>query len=358
MHSRIIGLLLVVLPPCLAAQEPRKTENLVVVTLDGFRRQELFGGADDSLLDAKQGVRDLAGLKKSYQRPTAEERRKTLMPFFWNVVVPQGQLFGDLSAKAPCRSTNGLKFSYPGYHEMFGGYPDPRIDSNNKRQNPNPTVFEFLQGRPGFKDRIGICCTWDVFPSIFADRRSGLKVHAGWTPLPDEPGTRDVNRMVEQLPRYWPGNTFDLVTMRTAEWDLAKRKPRVLYVGLGETDEWGHARRYDLYLDAAHKTDRWLEGFWNGLQKMPQYAGKTSLLITTDHGRGPNRQNWTDHGKNVPDAEFMWVAVLGPDTPSMGIRSAVATTQSQVAATIAHLLGEDFRQAQPKAAAPLPGVVR
>src|ERR1019366_1937467 len=62
------------------------------------------------------------------------------------------------------------------------------------------------------------------------------------------------------------------------------------------------------------------------------------------------RVNWTDHGKDVPTAEFIWIAVLGPDTPPLGVREDVETTQSQVAATIAHLLGEDFAKGSPKAA--------
>jgi hypothetical protein len=66
--------------------------------------------------------------------------------------------------------------------------------------------------------------------------------------------------------------------------------------------------------------------------------------------------DWTDHGKNVPDAEYLWMAILGPDTPARGVRDGVETTQAQVAATIASLLGEDFQAASPKAAPPLPDV--
>ena len=128
----------------------------------------------------------------------------------------------------------------------------------------------------------------------------------------------------------------------------------MLYIGLGETDEWGHGRRYDLYLDSANKADRFLAETWQMLQKMPQYKDKTALVVTTDHGRGSTRVDWTDHGKKVPGAEFIWIAVLGPDTPALGEREGVEATQSQVAATIAALLGADFNAASKAAAAPLP----
>src|SRR4051794_7810449 len=95
-------------------QGAQHTQNLVIVTLDGFRWQELFNGADESLLDKKAGgVRDLERLKNRYWRATADERRAALMPFFWNVLAKEGQVFGDPTRKAPTRLTNGLKFSYP-----------------------------------------------------------------------------------------------------------------------------------------------------------------------------------------------------------------------------------------------------
>ncbi len=351
-----------VLTPALHAGEngKPKTENVIIVTLDGFRWQEFFHGADETLLDPKAGgIRAMDVLKSRYWRATGDERREALLPFIWNTVAKQGQIFGDRSKQAPARLTNGLKFSYPGYSEMFCGVVDPEIKSNDKINNRNPSVLEFLNSLPAYKDRVAAFCTWDVFPYIFRSAHNGLKVHAGWLTVKDDPladRQRFMNSLLPNLPNYWPDNTFDIVTMEYAREHIVRHKPRVCYIGLGETDEWGHGRRYDLYLDAAHNSDRFLGELWQTLQKMPEYRDKTSLIVTTDHGRGDTRANWTDHGKNVPSAEFIWIAVLGPDTPPLGVRANVETTQSQVAATIAHLLGEDFSRASPKAALPLPGV--
>jgi phosphopentomutase len=130
----------------------------------------------------------------------------------------------------------------------------------------------------------------------------------------------------------------------------------VFYIMLGETDEWAHLRRYDCYLDSARRGDDFIRRLWETLQSMPEYAGKSSLVLTTDHGRGDTKQNWTDHGKDVEGAEQMWIGVLGPDTPAMGARENVAVTQGQVAATAAALVGEDYHAAEPRSAPPLPGV--
>ncbi len=353
---------LVFVHPLIAGEKQTKprTENVIVVTLDGYRWQEFFGGVDVELINKQfGGVRDVNDLKKRYWRGTSEEGRAAIMPFFWNTIAKDGQIFGDPTKKARTKLTNGLKFSYPGYSEIFCGFADPTINSNAKKPNPNLSVLEFLNDKPAFNKRVAAFCTWDVFPSIFRSERNGILVHTAFKPIMDNPLTdrqRAANAMLDTLPRYWGDNVFDAVTMEFAREHLIRHKPRVLYIGLGETDEWGHGRRYDLYLDAANKSDRYLAELWQTLQKMPQYQDKTTLMVTTDHGRGDTRVNWTDHGKNVPTAEFIWIALIGPDTPKLGVRENVETTQAQVAATVAHLLGEDFNETSPKAARPLPNV--
>ena len=330
---------------------PTPAQNVVVVTWDGFRRQELFTGADETLMDGKQGVKDATALKARYWRDAPEARRAALAPFVWGTVAKDGQVFGDPAKGAAVRVTNGKNFSYPGYSELFCGVADPRIDSNAKRDNPNPSVLEYLNGRPGFQGRVEVDATWNVFPSIFRVKRSGLPVRVDRQPIRDEPGLTD---LLTRLPVYWGGNAFDAVTMAGAKAALVRRRPRVLFVGLGETDEWGHGRRYDLYLDAARGADQFLADLWAWLQADPHYAGTTTLLVTADHGRGLTRTDWTDHGARVPGAEFVWTLALGAGVPPLGVRDGVETTQSQLAATVAAVLGEDFRSAVPAAAGPLP----
>jgi hypothetical protein len=80
-----------------SADEPgRRTENVVVITLDGFRWQEFFGSAEDALLDEKMGgVRDLPRLKQLYWRDSAAARPEALLPFLWGTVAKRGQVFGN-----------------------------------------------------------------------------------------------------------------------------------------------------------------------------------------------------------------------------------------------------------------------
>ena len=347
--------------PSGTAAPARTAENLLVVTFDGLRWQELFSGFEPTVnTKADGGVPDAAALARRFDGPTPEARREALLPFLWSVVAREGQILGDPAKSSHVRVTNGLRFSYPGYNELLSGIADPRVDSNDKKANPNLTVLEWLNRRPGFEGRVAAFGSWDVLPWILAADRSRIAVNgdglAGAAPTSDR--DRLLNEFTSDLPTYWQSTRLDAPTMQGALEYLRTRQPRVLYVMLGETDEWAHERRYDQYLDAAWRSDRFLRRLWDAAQSLPAYRGKTALLVATDHGRGATPRDWTDHGKEVPAAERIWMAVLGPRTPALGVREGLSTTQSQFAATIAALLGQDFRSAAPEAAPPLGDLTR
>jgi phosphopentomutase len=185
-------------------------------------------------------------------------------------------------------------------------------------------------------------------------------VRAGWEdafPTPRNDRERELNDLYASFVRYWDNNTFDALAHASAREYIREYRPRVLFVGYGEPDEWAHGRRYDLYLRSIHQVDADIAGLWNTMQAMPQYRGSTTFIITADHGRGRGN-DWTDHGREVDGAERVWMAIIGPDTPATGVRSNEEVTQSQIAATIAALLGKNFNAAQPAAAPPISGVQR
>ena len=350
-----LSILLSMLPWHVPAAQPAQARNVVLITIDGLRWQEFFGGADrDYFKKQKDGKPGPAELR--FWRPTAEERRAALMPFVWSTVASKGQILGDPSKDSSVRLTNGLWFSYPGYNEMLSGAADPRIDSNDKVPNPNVTVLEWLNRRPGFQGRVAAFGSWDVLPFILNVGRSGIPVGSGFKPVP-APATdrqRALNELADDLPPYWSYGTFDAPIVYAALDALRTKKPRLLYIMLGEGDEWAHEGRYDLYLDATFRADRFIRRVWDTLQSLPEYRGQTTLIVTTDHGRGNTTKDWTDHGRDVPAAVSTWIVALGPTVAPLGLRGGVVATTSQIAGTVAAAVGADFRPAVPRAAAPIP----
>lgn len=343
--------------------EPTKTENLLWVMFDGLRWQEVFHGADESLLDRPRGgVDNIEQTKERFWRPTPEERREALLPFLWGVIGKEGQIFGNGPEKSVATVTNDKKFSYPGYSEILCGYPDDWVQSNDKVYNRNTTVLEWLHMKPEFHGRIAAFTSWDVFPFIINDRRSGIVVNSGFMPItgiPDSPEVELLNKLMVETPLASETTRYDAFTFRAAMAYLKARKPRVLFLSFDETDTQGHAGRYDRVLASAHKNDAFVAELWNLVQAMPEYQGKTSLIVTTDHGRGDPPIEWKSHSARISGSEYIWVGILGPDTPPLGMRREVEPiTQSQIAATAAAMLGYDYPAEQPKAAAAIPGAVQ
>jgi hypothetical protein len=346
-----------------AAVPPHKTRTVVLIVSDGLRWQEIFTGAEADLLNGKEGGSWMASeeLRKRYWRPGAAERRALLFPFLWGTVAKGGQIFGNQTLDSVARVTNGKAFSYPGYNEMSTGYPNDAIDSNEFGPNPNATVFEWLNKADEFRGRVAIYGTWDTYDNIFNRKRSGLVMQTGWTlAKKDHETPRDalLRELFETTTRFdeedSPNSLLQVLTL-----DYVKSgRPRVLFVGYGETDNWAHQGRYDLVLDSAHRFDHFVEQLWNTMQAMPEYRGTTTFIITTDHGRGSGLTEWKEHGVEEKGSENIWIAVIGPDTAALGERARVApVAQAQIAATVAALVGKDYHAAVPKSAPPIEAVL-
>lgn len=333
---------------CASARGP----NVVLVTIDGTRWQEVFTGADLALLEGVRDTAEVPALKKAYWRETAEERRSVLLPFLWGTVAKQGQLIGNFNRGSQVLVGNKFKISYPGYHELLSGFPSDTIDSNAKVPNPDPTVLEWLHGRPGFNGSVAAFCSWDVFPAILNRQRCGFPIDIG-EPDPKRPTV--VQRLASDVTTPWRGAVYDAFVYHAGMEHLRQAKPRVLYLALGDTDEWAHTGAYEHYLESLQRADRWLQELWETLQSMPEYAGNTSLIVTCDHGRGDNPAEWRSHNSKVNGAGYIWVAAIGPKVAPLGERSEHAPLlQGQVAATVAAVVGEDYPAAVPQAAPALP----
>ena len=331
------------------ASAQNKTKNLVIVTLDGLRWQEVFRGGDSVLVNMKEYNSDKKGVTERFIRESPSERRKLLMPFFWSTLVEKGQIYGNRDLGNNAEVANTFKFSYPGYSELFTGFPDPRVNSNDKVPNPNTNVLEYINKQRGFEGKVIAFTSWDVFPSILNDKRSGIIVNSGLTDL-KIPGMSDRLKLLNELQHQSPGFVsedmrLDAITYQFGKQYMIDKKPRVLYLGFDETDDMAHQGNYKFYLQQASKTDAMIADLWSYLQSDPFYKDQTTLIITCDHGRGQIPLDaWRSHGENVAGAEQVWVAIMGPDTPAKGEMKTRSTIyHKQLAQTFSELLGLDFK---------------
>jgi arylsulfatase A-like enzyme len=136
---------------------------------------------------------------------------------------------------------------------------------------------------------------------------------------------------------------YDMLTYTTAKEYIINHKPRVVVIGFGETDDFAHQKRYDLYLQQANQVDRMISELWHMVQTTPEYKNNTSFLITTDHGRGSKSSHWSGHGFFINGSSQTWLAMMGPNIKPTGERKDKEQFYNkQLAGTIAMLAGEKF----------------
>lgn len=347
--KKIFALLLVLVSAFqLEAQEQLKTENVFLITLDGLRWQELFTGPDSILIRTKEYTHDTTHLIEKFWHENPLIRREKLMPFFWSTLAEEGKLMGNRLHVNMVNLTNNQWFSYPGYNELLTGFGDPAVDSNAKRNNQNVTVLEYVNQQPGFQGRVAAFGSWDVFPFIINEERSGIPVNAGFEPAKGDDLTEReafLNVLQEQIPSPWGGVRLDAFTHHYALEHVKKYQPKLLYIAYGETDDFAHNGRYDFYLNSAHQTDAFIKELWEYVQSHEQYRDKTTFIIATDHGRGTvPLESWKNHGTQIKGADEVWFAVIGPDTPAEGeLKTKEQYYQNQIASTVAHFLGLEYK---------------
>ena len=221
--------------------------NVFIITIDGFRWQEVFNGADSVLINNEQFTPDGDFIKMLYGGATSSERRKKLMPFFWSEIATKGVLLGNRNYGSYFNNANRYWFSYPGYNEIFTGYPDVAVNSNNKVWNKNTNVLEFINQQQQYKGRVAAFTTWDVFPYILNVKRSGLYVNADVDSLKFATSSMQLLNDMQFLTTKPIGVRPDVFTYFAAREYLKTYQPKALYIAFDETDDFAHEGEYDQY---------------------------------------------------------------------------------------------------------------
>ena len=329
-------------------------ENIIIITTDGLRWQEVFGGMDSAIANNKKfNQDDSTVIYKKYWAANPIERRKKFLPFLWSIIDKNGQIYGNRNLGNKIDNANPYWFSYPGYNEIFTGYPDTAINSNSFPPNPNTTLLEFLNNQSKYKNKVAAFGAWDAFDRILNQERSKIPVYSafdllgGINPTATE---KTINAMAKDSYKpFGDEEVLDVFTHYGALNYLQTKKPKVLYISYGETDEWAHSGQYRDYLNAANQVDKWIQDIWNYVQSDPFYKNKTAIFITTDHGRGDaKKEEWTSHNNKITDSYQIWMAAMGPGIKPKGeVKTYQQLYQKQFAQTMAFLLGLTFKAEHP-----------
>lgn len=325
-------------------------QRLIVITSDGVRWQEIFNGLDPVIAaDKRYNQGDSAGLFSRFGGSTPEERRRKLMPFVWDSLAAAGRIYGNRNYGNLVDVANPYWFSYPGYSELLTGHVDTAINSNDYPPNPHHNLLEFYHGLPGYAGKVAAFGSWNAFDRILNEKRSQFPVINAfdeYTAVSKSPEMHMLQNMVRDSHKpFGMSECLDVFTHYAALTCLRQQRPKVLYIAYGDTDEFAHHAHYKFYIEAIRQFDAFIAAVWTWVQRQPEYRNRTTLLITTDHGRGHTDQApWTDHGQAVPGASQTWFMLAGPRVkPGGEIKTPGSFRAEQFAQTVARLTGFTFK---------------
>lgn len=148
----------------------------------------------------------------------------------------------------------------------------------------------------------------------------------------------------------------DELSVYIAKQLMRRLSPSLLWVTLHDIDI-AHSGTFSLYIDGIKRSDRLCADLWQAIQKDPEYAGKTTLLILPDFGRDsdldPGGNGFQHHRTGDTLSRTTWMMALGP-----GIRQNTVVDRpiesTDVVPTLGSLFGFDARFSSGK---PVPEVV-
>jgi hypothetical protein len=262
---------------------PTVTGPVILVTIDGARWQEIFEGTDTALSHAPF-------------RPS-----RLLVPNLDRLARERGAAIGA-PGRGFIRATGPNFVSLPGYTEILTGRAPVGCQDNTC---PTVAIPTFLDEAHAHGSKVAAFGSWEMLDRAVSSRPGSFTVSCG-----RESSELDV--------APWPGvGNFrpDRLTAERALRHLATEQPDVLYVGLGEPDEYGHHDDYAGYLAALAYADAFVGRLFDTLDHMGPRGSRTHVIVTADHGRA---RDFKGHGGSYPESARVWLFAAGPSITAHG----------------------------------------
>lgn len=299
MRAFLTAALFALLACSLRAAEPEsssaanfKTENVVIVVLDGIRYSESWGDA-----------------------------AHTHMPNLREKLAPAGVVFTDFRNK-------GQTLTNPGHAAIATGCYQAAMDNRGAALPAEPSLLQvWLKSSGRETGKAWVIAAKDKL-EVLSD--CSAAEWAGKFRPSHDCGLKGLGS----------GYRSDAETMARIKAVLQQHQPRLLLINFKDPDEAGHRGNWTRYLQAVTAADRYASELWELLQRDTHYAGKTALFITNDHGRHADgvASGFRDHGCRCEGCEHILLVALGPDFVP-GKTAGAPAQQTDIAPTAAHLLG-------------------
>ncbi|HXH76453.1 MAG TPA: sulfatase-like hydrolase/transferase [Bacteriovoracaceae bacterium] len=299
----IVYLLLFISAPIFAYDQ-----NVIFITWDGVRPEDFFSGRNDSSISTEPA---------------------SFLGKFHKEYAPQGIVLGDEASSSSMSVSNDSNISFPAYLSMMNGIYTDYCHLNQITpeclRNPIETLPErVLREKTLDKSKVAVFASWDRIKDAAESTKDSLVVSAGPVEFhdPNFPGAHDeINRKMHENINEWHyknGERDDASTFNHAMTYIRNNQPKFIWIYLVETDDQAHGNNYPGYVRTINENEQKLEEVISTLSMMGEYGKNTSIVITTDHGRGQGPLGWMHHGNTHPASRKVWAFIKGPATKGLG----------------------------------------
>ncbi|MFQ6104652.1 MAG: hypothetical protein ACE5OP_10210, partial [Candidatus Glassbacteria bacterium] len=240
-----------------------QTKHIFLVIIDGVRNDEAF---DDS----------------THQ----------YIPRIWNYLRPLGTIYTELYSTTLTHTTSGHTSIATGTRNNLPNADTLQCEPFRPRL---PTVFEyFRRGNDMPRNKVWLIAGKAWLSSL------DYSLYPGYG---------------DEFAAYGLYDTGDDSTTMGLLYDVMDLfQPSLVMLNLESVDCWAHTGNWEKYTQAIITADSLVWNLWQRIEDDPFYSGKTTLFVTTDHGRhddlhgGFPHHGGTDHG-----VQHIFFLCIGPD---------------------------------------------
>ena len=266
-----------------------KTENVIIIVVDGARYSETWGDY------TRQNIPNQFGLYF----------KGVLLTNFYN---------------------NGTTNTDSGHDAIStGNYED--LENNGHVLPQYPSIFQnFLKSTGKSAEKAWIVASKDKLQIL------GNCIQGDWAGK-YMPSTDCGNGGL------FSGYRKDDSTVVHAKNILTAHRPNLMLINLKDPDYFGHSSSWSNYIKGIQSADENIKDLYDFIQADDNYRGKTTIIITNDHGRhSPGvADGFINHGDGCEGCRHIQFLALGPDFKE-GVGFQTPYEQLDISATVAKLL--------------------
>jgi len=266
-----------------------KTENIIIIVVDGVRYSETWGDSTHQYI-----------------------------PHFSTIIADYGVVNTEFY-------NNGVTRTVPGFTAITTGVYQ-EINNSGQESPTYPSIFQYLIK----KDSISNESAWTI------NSKDKLAVLGNC----QESDWKDKYIPISDcgINGIGSGYRHDTLTLASFFNVMSEYHPKLTLLGFREPDFSGHTNSWEDYLQEIKNTDEYIYRVWNYIQNDSFYAGTTTLFITNDHGRHLDGvgDGFQSHGDECEGCRHINFFAFGPDFKEGVID--IRREQIDIPATIAEIL--------------------